>query len=205
MCNFWTIFLSSIGGAVVLSLGLVWLLREWISARLKGAIQSEYDVKLEGYKAGYSKFLAENEIRFSWWHEEKAKAIKKQCLLLGEMEIQLQILVSPLKPSFSKNQKNEENQYYLDQFANVNKARFKVDKNLIKNRVFFNKEDSDTINDITQTVNEGYYKYLYIKTSGDARVQDYIDATAIGEKVKNLIINLQSRFQDILQGKEADK
>ena len=30
---------------------LIWLSREWISARLKGSIQHEYDQKLEAHKA----------------------------------------------------------------------------------------------------------------------------------------------------------
>ncbi len=87
MNNFWITLLSSAGVSGALSIVLVWLCREWISARLKKSIQHEYDVKLEafkalqqkeleGYKVGYQKFLAENEIRFSNWHQEKANAIK---------------------------------------------------------------------------------------------------------------------------------
>jgi hypothetical protein len=38
---------------------LIWLTREWISARLKGSIQHEYDQKLEAYKA---QLKAENEV-----------------------------------------------------------------------------------------------------------------------------------------------
>ena len=72
----WTTILSSVGISTAVCAILAWLCREWISSRLKKSIQHEYDVKLEGYKAGYTRFLTENEIRFSRWHEEKLKAIK---------------------------------------------------------------------------------------------------------------------------------
>ena len=75
--GFWTTLLSSAAFSAAVCGLVMWLLREWISTRLKKAIQHEYDVKLEGYKAGYTRFLTENEIRFSRWHEEKLKAIKE--------------------------------------------------------------------------------------------------------------------------------
>lgn len=70
MNDFWSIFSFSVGGASICSIALTFLLREWISNRLKKSIQHEYDVKLEGYKAGYQKLLDENRIAYSWWHEE---------------------------------------------------------------------------------------------------------------------------------------
>ncbi len=76
MPDFWKILLSSVGFSTFLCGVLCFLFREWISARLRKSIQHEYDIKLEGYKAGYQKFLAENEIRFHNWHKEEANAIK---------------------------------------------------------------------------------------------------------------------------------
>ena len=84
MNNFWITLLSSAGVSGALSIVLVWLCREWISARLKKSIQHEYDVKLEafkalqqkeleGYKAGYQQILDEKRITLSWWHEAQAK------------------------------------------------------------------------------------------------------------------------------------
>ena len=67
--EYWETIITSILTSSAFGGLLIW--------RIKKSIQHEYDVKLEGFKAGYQKFLAENEIRFSWWHEEKAKAIKE--------------------------------------------------------------------------------------------------------------------------------
>ncbi len=84
MNSLWTI-VSSAGVSVVLSGTLVWLCREWISVRLKKSIQHEYDVKLEGYKAGYQQILDEKRITFSWWHEAQAKAIQTTYSSIAEL------------------------------------------------------------------------------------------------------------------------
>ena len=50
---------AAVSGALVAV--LIWLSREWMSARLKGSIQHEYDQKLEVHKA---QIKAENEVAF---------------------------------------------------------------------------------------------------------------------------------------------
>jgi hypothetical protein len=47
-------FLSS----VFVSGFVVWLMREWISNRIKGKIEHEYEAKLEGIRSEYAKELA---------------------------------------------------------------------------------------------------------------------------------------------------
>lgn len=86
MNNFWTTLGISVTGSVLLSGILVWLCREWISARLRKSIQHEYDVKLEGFKAGYQKVLDENRIAFSLWHEKQAKALQEIYIILVECQ-----------------------------------------------------------------------------------------------------------------------
>lgn len=85
MNNFWSTLGISVTGSVLLSGILVWLCREWISARLRKSIQHEYDVKLEGFKAGYQKVLDENRIAFSWWHNAQAKAIQETYSCIAEL------------------------------------------------------------------------------------------------------------------------
>jgi hypothetical protein len=48
--SFVTILISG-GFSVVLTLAVVWLARNWIGERIKGAIKNEYDEKLESHKA----------------------------------------------------------------------------------------------------------------------------------------------------------
>ena len=97
MNNFWSTLGVSVTGSVLISGILVWLCREWISARLRKSIQHEYDVKLEefkalqqkeleGYKAGYQKFLTENETRFRWWHDKQAEALQEIYAMLIECQ-----------------------------------------------------------------------------------------------------------------------
>lgn len=68
MNEFWTVIISVLSSSGICGL-LIW--------RIKKSIQHEYDVKLEGFKAGYQKVLDENRIAFSWWYDEQAKAIKE--------------------------------------------------------------------------------------------------------------------------------
>lgn len=79
------IILSSIGASVVCSTAVIWLLKTWIFARLTKSIQHEYDKKLENVKTACQKFLDENRISFSWWHEEQAKAIKETYIAIAEL------------------------------------------------------------------------------------------------------------------------
>ena len=103
MNNFWSTLGISVTGSVLLSGILVWLCREWISARLRKSIQHEYDVKLEGFKAGYPKVLDENRIAFSWWHEAQAKAIQETYSNIAELSfcIDNKLRCVPQRPSCS--------------------------------------------------------------------------------------------------------
>lgn len=47
----WSTVLTAVGGSGVLTAGLTFLLRSWISERLKGSIQAEYAQKLETLKS----------------------------------------------------------------------------------------------------------------------------------------------------------
>ena len=91
-----------------MTLALVFLLREWISSRIKKSIENEYKVKqmelkaeldgkLEETKAGYKKVLDENQIRFSRLHAEQADAIKVLYKLLVGLESKMKGFVNPLQ------------------------------------------------------------------------------------------------------------
>jgi hypothetical protein len=59
MLEFLVTLISSAAVSAILASGIIWLTREWISARIKNSIQHEYDQKLESHKA---KLNAENQI-----------------------------------------------------------------------------------------------------------------------------------------------
>ncbi|HBG28617.1 MAG: hypothetical protein A2Y10_12685 [Planctomycetes bacterium GWF2_41_51] len=94
-------FIQTIGlsliGTTILSPIIVFLLREWISTRIKNSIEHEYKVKqehlkaelegkLEGLRSGYKKFLDENQIKFSRLHNDQAEVIKTLYQYLVQME-----------------------------------------------------------------------------------------------------------------------
>ena len=104
----WKTILSSLGVSAVVTAAFVFLLREWISARLRKSIEHEYktkqielraelDGRLEGLKAGYQQVLDENQIRFSHLHAEQADAIKTLYQFLVRMDDKLRELTSPLQ------------------------------------------------------------------------------------------------------------
>lgn len=74
--NAWQTIITAVGGSAALSLSLTYLLKEWISTRIRNSIAHEYDVELEGFKAGYRKVLDENQIRFSKLYVDQAEALK---------------------------------------------------------------------------------------------------------------------------------
>ena len=84
----------------ILTPSAFWGLLIW---RIKKSIQYEYDVKLEGFKAGYQKVLDENRIAFSWWHEAQAKAIQETYSNIAELSfcIDNKLRCVPQRPSCS--------------------------------------------------------------------------------------------------------
>lgn len=76
--GYWETVITSI-----LTSSAFWGLLIW---RIKKSIQHEYDVKLEGFKAGYQKVLDENRIAFSLWHEKQAEALQEIYIKLVECQ-----------------------------------------------------------------------------------------------------------------------
>lgn len=104
----WQTIVSSISGSVVLTGVLGFLLREWISTRIRKSIEHEYSVKeaklkaeldgeLVGLKAGYQKVLDENQIRFSRLYEDQAEACKTLYRLIHRTHSRVALLVSVLQ------------------------------------------------------------------------------------------------------------
>lgn len=122
MSDFWKTVLSSIGLSLGTSGLLVWLCREWISARLHKSIQHEYDkrfadyekrvqheydVQLEGFKSrihyeydlklessktDFQRVLDEHQTQFKYWFDEKTKAIKELYANAGNLYCSLSYL-----------------------------------------------------------------------------------------------------------------
>lgn len=192
--------LGSVLFSSVISSILVYICREWISSRLKQSIKHEYDAKLEGYKAGYNKFLTESEICFNWWHNEQANAIKEVYNDLADLHFclyylflletdkrwelvniqQKEIVRNNLISTFTKNIEQSAQKWFrlklfLEDLDNskVKSFRIKTDELFT---IYFNSITGKTIENLH---NNG----------------DHILA-----ELNNIMEDLRHRFQNILQG-----
>ena len=202
MNNFWSTLSISVTGSVLLSGILVWLCREWISARLRKSIQHEYDVKLEGFKAGYQKFLAENEIRFSWWHEEKAKAIKEIYNDLAELSFCLQYLQTlETDPHWQINGKELVRANLITRFSlNIEHSAEKW----LKLRLFLEDMEDQQVLTFRIKTDQLFTLYAHAIMNNTSGVLE-TDGEKILKNINDIMESLRHRFQDILQGKDAEK
>ncbi|WP_150411263.1 hypothetical protein [Xanthomonas sontii] len=103
-----------LSGALSLALSgaLFWLLRSWISERLKSAIKHEYDEKLESHKAQLQAQAAveterlrsqlsiqatEHAVRFQRLHEKRAEVVEQLYSLLTEAYRKASTFASPVE------------------------------------------------------------------------------------------------------------
>lgn len=108
MADFVLPVIASAGVSAVVSAALVWLAKSWISERLKNAIKSEYDQKLETHKAQLKAQSdveierlrsqlnitgLEHGVRFSKLHEKRAEVIAETYALLKELSFRVGDLV----------------------------------------------------------------------------------------------------------------
>lgn len=78
--------LSSAGVSALLSAGLIFLARNWLSERIKGAIKSEYDQKLESHKA---QLRAQNDTALEHFKAELQIAASDRSIRLGEVFVRV--------------------------------------------------------------------------------------------------------------------
>ncbi len=103
---------SSLGLSGLLSAGLVWISKSWISERLKSAIKHEYDQKLETFKATIKSesdvaleqlrsrlqvAAAERNIRFSRVFERSAETVSETYAKLLALSDAIAAYTSPLQ------------------------------------------------------------------------------------------------------------
>lgn len=198
------ILLSSVVFSTLASAALVWLLREWISARLKKSIQHEYDVKLEAYKAAYQKMLAENEIRFGRWHEEKAKAIKDIYINLADAAYNLNFLLTlENDPTWQSNPKIKENvrENISERFALSTESRL---KSWFYYRLFLEDDEDAMIMEFQKKLHDLLIVYNYCMINNDiGKLQK--EGQEIIKELDILMNTLRHQFQNNLLGKNSEK
>ena len=104
--------IASAGTSALITAALVWLSKQWISERLKGAIKHEYDEKLETHKSQLksqsdleaerlrsqlSIAAVEHQVRFSGLHTKRADVIAQIYSLLVQAYWDASSFVSPIE------------------------------------------------------------------------------------------------------------
>ena len=200
----WGTVLSSVIVSAIGCSALGWLCREWISARLRKSIQHEYDVKLEGFKAGYQKFLAENEIRFSWWHEEKAKAIKEIYNDLANAAFDLTFLLTlenDPRWQVDLELKAKVRKMVVDRYTASIEPRH---QRWICQRLFIEDSEDKKVGEFALKTDQLLTMYSYcMMTNNIVALQK--DGPIVLKELEMIMETLRHSFQDILQGKEVEK
>lgn len=106
--------ITSAAVSVALSGLLLWMIRSWLSERLKNAIKHEYEQKLETHKTQLKAqsdveleklrsqlniTATEHEVRFSRLHEKRAEVISETYSLLKELYMRLGDYVKIFEPA----------------------------------------------------------------------------------------------------------
>ena len=194
----WQTILSSVGLSAIACSILVWICREWISARLQKSIQHEYDVKLEEFKAGYQKILSENETRFSWWHEEKAKAIKAVYGDLADITFCLQYLQTL----------ETDPRWQIEGMEIVRKnliTRFTVHiensaERWLRLRLFLDDEEDGGVSGFRVRTDKFFTAYAYSLVKKEEFGKEGLQILA---ELNDIMECLRHCFQDVLQGKRC--
>ena len=204
MNNFWSTLGISVTGSVLLSGILVWLCREWISARLRKSIQHEYDVKLEGFKAGYQKFLDENRIAFSWWHEEKAKAIKDIYTDLANAAFDLTFLLTlenDPRWQVDLELKAKVRKMVVDRYTASIEPRH---QRWICQRLFIEDNEDKKVGEFALKTDHLLTMYTHCVMTNNIDILRK-DGPTVLKELESIMESLRHRFQDILQGKDSEK
>ncbi len=194
--------------SAILTILLLLLTKSWISERLKNAIKSEYDQKLEAHKSqlkaqtdieteklksSLSITAAERHVKFSKLHEDRAKIIAGAYALLKDVYITVQDYVKIFEPAGGKPREERRKiasdahlalrQYYSKKIIYIPKATAEkleaIDMELVK------------------TFNEFAYTIDFQQGTGDAMKWNEIFERMRGE-MKEALNDLEDEFRKLL-------
>ena len=201
MNSIWTI-IGSVGTSLIASGGLVWLCREWISARLTKSIQHEYDIKLEDFKnrihfeyelklesnkKDLQRVLDEYQIRFKYWYDEKSKAEKILYSSLSEMYYSYVKFVHEDTVFLKYSNPSERVRLAQEMIDYLQGIMEKCFSNWLKQRLYLDDEEDAIIN-----------KLFLINSEIEAVCIDYIHKNNL-EQLKSSIKEILIRMSDCLK------
>ena len=160
--------LTSAAVSAVLLGAAAWMLRAWISERMKNAIRSEYDQKLESHKAhlradsevalerlraDLSIAAMERQVQFSRLHEVRAEVIAETYARLTELHIKLGDYVKLFEPAGDKSKEerrkavHEAHEYFISYYP--------------QKRIFLPVSEVEKIDAINQESVAAFYSFFY--------------------------------------------
>lgn len=168
MADFILTIITSASVSALLTGLLLWLAKSWISERLKNAIKSEYDQKLETHKAELkaesdvatenlksrlSITAIEHQVRFSRLHETRAEVIAETYALLRDLYEKVADYVKIFEPAGDR--PKEERRKDVISALNALRAYYP------KKQIFLPKETAIKVRNIDTELTQATSQFVY--------------------------------------------
>lgn len=200
--------ISSAAVSSVLAGLLIWLTKSWISERLKNAIKNEYDEKLETHKSqlkaqtdieveklksSLSIAAAEQGVKFSTLHKDRAEVIANTYALLKDVYRTMQDYVKIFEPAGDK-PREERKQLAVD-------AHKAFSDYYPKKLIYLPSQTVTKLEEINgelvRTFNEFVFNIDYQQGAGDANKWNEIFTKMNGE-MQDALKELENEFRKLL-------
>lgn len=177
------------------------LLIFWLKTRLEKSIQSEYDKQLENFKMGCQQIINKSNVSFSWWHNERANAMKIIYSSLAELEIALKHATPIMTPDFTSSPKEEIKKYFENRFDNLQTVYHNAYHTWANNRIFLESDINNDIDNMINKCNSAVFSYKNaLANYGNANsIEDFDIACKSVVDFENLLKKIQTRFETLLQ------
>ena len=201
--------ITAAGVSAILTGLLLWLTKSWISERLKNAIKSEYDQKLETHKSqlkaqtdveieklksSLSIAAAERHVKFSKLHEDRAKFIADAYALLKDVYLTFQDYIKIFEPAGDK-PREERRKIALD-------AHSALREYYPRKIIYIPKDTADKLEAIDMELVKTFNEFSY---TVDFQKQDTVDAMKwykifekMRDEMKQALNDLEDEFRKLL-------
>jgi hypothetical protein len=199
--------------SVASSGALIWLSKSWISERIKGAIQHEYDQKLETHKAQLqsrneieiAKLRAELEIAAAERNTRFSRVFEKTAETIATTYRDLVALRNAVNRYLALLGFVQDADEVTRTFVDIDAVRQDFAKNFDTNRIYVPKETALKIASFSETLmkmTHAFHKMMALEKNethkhlvGATQFNDYMQ---LSEKVPELLTLLEDDFQKIL-------
>ncbi len=208
MKDFLITIISSAAVSSALAGLLLWITKSWISERLKNSIKNEYDQKLETHKAqlkaqadieiekvktNLSIIAAEQRIKFSTLHQDRAEVIANTYALLKEVYLTMQDYVKIFEPAGDKSR---------DERREIAVEAHKAFREYYPKKLIYlprgTAEKIENINkELVKTFNEFVYEVDFQKDSSNVKKWKEIFDRMNGE-MQDALRELENEFRKLL-------